>query len=250
MTRYQMMPRHIEYTDDSLFDGRIRCMQRSSGYRFSLDAVLLGNFISIRPAENILDLGCGSGIVSLILAYRWPSSQLTGLDIQPDLVELARENVAQNNLQEKIRILQGDLRQIDKYIKAGQFDWVISNPPYRKMGTGRRNIEPEQLVARHETTADVSSVVKATVWALKNKGRAAFIYPAARGATVLYELKKQGLEPKRMQMVYSYPGSSATLLLVEAIKNGGEELTILPPFYVYQESEGEYSPEMEACYRP
>ena len=245
-----MMPGHEKFTDDSLYDGRIRCMQHSSGYRFSLDAVLLGNFISPRPAEQILDLGCGSAIVSLILAYRWPSCRITGLEIQPDLVKLARGNVTLNGWQERIRILQGDLRQIDKSVAVGQFDCLVSNPPYRKTGSGRRNIDPEQLVARHETMADVASVVKAAVWALKNKGRAAFIYPAVRGATVLFELKKQGLEPKRLQIVYSFPGSPATLLLVEAVKNGGEELTILDPFYVYREQQGEYSPEMAACYRP
>jgi len=245
-----MMPGHEKFTDDSLYDGRIRCMQHSSGYRFSLDAVLLGNFITPRPAEQILDLGCGSSIVSLILAYRWPSCRITGLEVQPDLVKLARENVALNGWQERITILQGDLRQIDKYVPVGQFDCLVSNPPYRKTGSGRRNIDAEQLVARHETMADVAGVVKAAVWALKNKGRAAFIYPAVRGATVLFELKKQRLEPKRMQIVYSYPGSSAALLLVEAVKGGGEELTILPPFYVYREQQGEYSPEMAACYRP
>ena len=245
-----MMPGHEKFTDDSLYDGRIRCMQHSSGYRFSLDAVLLGNFISPRPKERILDLGCGSSIVSLILAYRWPSCRITGLEIQPDLVKLARENVALNGWQERIRILQGDLRQIDKSVAAGQFDCLVSNPPYRKTGTGRRNIHPEQLVARHETMADVAGVVKAAVWALKNRGRAAFIYPAVRGATVLFELKKQGLEPKRMQIVYSFPGSPATLLLVEAVKGGGEELTVLEPFYVYREQQGEYSPEMAACYKP
>lgn len=249
MARYQVMPRHDVYTDDALYEGRIRCRQHSSGYRFSLDAVLLGNFISMRPAEKILDLGCGNGIVTLILAYRWHSCQLTGLEIQPDLVKLARENVGQNNWQERIKIVQGDLRQIGKSITAGQFDWVVSNPPYRKTGTGRMNIEPQQLVARHEIMADIASVVKAAVWALKNKGRAAFIYPAVRGATILYELKKQGLEPKRLQTIYSYPGSPATLLLIEAVKGGGEELTILPPFYVYRALEGEYSPEMAACYR-
>jgi tRNA1(Val) A37 N6-methylase TrmN6 len=250
ITRWQAMPRHGEYTDDALFNGRLRCRQRSRGYRFSLDAVLLGNFISIRPAEKILDLGCGSSIVSLILAYRWPSCELTGLEVQPDLVKLARENVAQNKWEERITILHGDLRQIDKIITAGQFDWVVSNPPYRKTGTGRMNIEPEQLVARHETMADIVTVVKAADWALKNRGRAACIYPAARGATLLYELKKQGLEPKKMQAVYSYPGSPAALLLIEAVKGGGEELTILPPFYVYREPAGEYSPEMAACYSP
>jgi tRNA1Val (adenine37-N6)-methyltransferase len=250
MTWYQVMPRHEEFTEDSLFNGRIHCKQHCCGYRFSLDAVLLGNFISCRPAEKILDLGCGNGIVALILAYRWQRCHIAGLEIQPDLVKLARENVVQNNWQEKIRIVQGDLRQIDKHISAGEFDWVVSNPPYRKTGTGRMNIETEQLVARHETLADVASVVKAAAWALKNKGRTAFIYPAVRGATVLYELKKQGLEPKKMQTVYSYPGSPATLLLIESVKGGGEELTILPPFYVYQAAGGEYSAEMAACYSP
>jgi tRNA1Val (adenine37-N6)-methyltransferase len=250
MTRYRVMPRNVEFTDDSLYNGRIRCLQHSSGYRFSLDAVLLGNFISIRRGEKILDLGCGNGIVGLILAYRWPFCQITGLELQPELVKLARQNVAQNNWQERIEIVHGDLRLINRKLSAGQFDWVVSNPPYRKTGTGRVNLEPEKLVARHETMADIASVVKATVWSLKNKGRAAFIYPAVRGATVLYELKKQGMEPKKMQIVYSYPGSPATLLLIEAVKGGGEELTVLPPFYVYRAAGGEYSPEMTACYRP
>jgi tRNA1(Val) A37 N6-methylase TrmN6 len=250
MKEYQEMPGHAEYTDDALFDGRIRCLQHSRGYRFSLDAVLLGNFVSIRPGEKIIDLGCGSGIIALILAYRWPSCQIAGLEIQPELVKLARENVVQNNWQERIRIMQGDLRQIDKIIAAGHFDWVVSNPPYRKKGAGRMNVQSEQQVARHENMANVASVANAAVWALKNKGRAAFIYPAVRGATVLYELKKQGLEPKKMQTVFSYPGSPAKLLLIEAVKGGGEELTILPPFYVYRAQEGEFSPEMADCYMP
>ena len=112
------------------------------------------------------------------------------------------------------------------------------------------NVQSEQQVARHENMANVASVANAAVWALKNKGRAAFIYPAVRGATVLYELKKQGLEPKKMQTVFSYPGSPAKLLLIEAVKGGGEELTILPPFYVYRAQEGEFSPEMADCYMP
>lgn len=244
------MPTDDVYTDDALFDGNIRCKQHSRGYRFSLDAVLLGNFISIRSAERVLDLGCGSGIVSLILAYRWPGCHITGLEIQPELVRLARENAALNSFQERIDILQGDLRRIAENVEAGSFDWVVGNPPYRKAGTGRVNLEPQQLVARHETTADVPSVVGAAAWALKNRGRAAFIYPASRAAGVIYELKRVGLEAKRLQTVYSFPGSPATLVLIEVVKGGGEELTILPPFYVYREPGGGYSPEMAACYNP
>lgn len=238
------------YTDDSLFNGRIQCAQHRRGYRFSLDAILLGNFISLRPDEKILDLGCGSGVVALILAYRYPSCQITGFEIQADLALLAQKNVAANHWQERIAILQGDLRQIENYLAAGQYDCLVSNPPYRRSGSGRVNIEAEQFLARHEKIADVASVVKAAVWALKNKGRAVFIYPAVRMATVLYEMKKQRLEPKRIRVVYSYPGSPATLVLVEGVKGGGEELEIMAPFYVYQEPAGSYSPEMAACYKP
>ncbi len=237
------------FTADSLFGGRIRCTQRIGGYRFSLDAVLLGNFIKISRGDQILDLGCGSGIISLILAYRWHDCLFTGLELQQPLVDLAKKNVADNNLQERIEIVPGDLRHIEKLLPAGKFDWIICNPPYRKTGTGRQNLEAEQLAARHETMADVAAVVKAAAWALRNKGRAAFVYPAVRGATILHELKNYGLEPKRMQVVYSYPGSAATLLLVESIKGGGEELSILSPFYIYKERQGEYSAEMEGCYR-
>ncbi len=239
-----------DYTEDALFDGRIRCLQHRTGYRFSLDAVLLGNFIQPRPGDRILDLGCGCGIVSLILAYRWPSVSITGLEIQPGLAALANKNVALNNWQERIEIVQGDLREIGKYIDPGSFDWVVSNPPYRKSGTGRVNPGGEQALARHEQAADLASVIKAANWAVRKRGRGAFIYPASRGAAVISELKNAGLEPKKMLSIFSYPGSAANLLIIETVKQGGEELTILPPFYVYQERDGEYSPEMGGYYSP
>ncbi len=239
-----------DYTEDALFDGRIRCLQHRMGYRFSLDAVLLGNFIQPRPGDRILDLGCGCGIVSLILAYRWPSVSITGLEIQPGLAALANKNVALNNWQERIEIVQGDLREIGKHIEPGSFDWVVSNPPYRKSGTGRVNPGGEQALARHEQAADLASVIKAANWAVRKRGRGAFIYPASRGAAVISELKNTGLEPKKMLSIFSYPGSAANLLIIEAVKQGGEELTILPPFYVYQERDGEYSPEMGGYYSP
>ncbi len=238
------------YTEDALFDGRIRCLQHRTGYRFSLDAVLLGNFIQPRPGDRILDLGCGCGIVSLILAYRWPSVSITGLEIQPGLAALANKNVVLNNWQERIEIVQGDLREIGKYIDPGSFDWVVSNPPYRKSGTGRVNPGAEQALARHEQAADLASVIKAANWAVRKRGRGSFIYPASRGAAVISELKNAGLEPKKMLPIFSYPGSAANLLIIEAVKQGGEELTILPPFYVYQERDGEYSPEMGGYYSP
>ena len=239
-----------EYTEDSLFDGRIRCLQHRRGYRFSVDAVLLGNFIQPRPGDRILDLGCGCAIIPLILAYRWPKVSITGLEIQPPLAVLANKNVALNNWQDRIEIVSGDLKEIGKHIKPGSFDWVVSNPPYRRPGSGRVNPGVEQALARHEQSADLASVTKAANWAVRKRGRVTFIYPASRGAAVISELKNTGLEPKKMLSIFSYPGCTASLVIIEAVKQGGEELTILPPFYVYQEWDGEYSPEMAGYYSP
>ena len=239
-----------DYTEDTLFNGRIRCLQHRTGYRFSLDAVLLANFIQPGPGERILDLGCGCGVVSLILAYRWPSVSITGLEIQPGLAALANKNVMLNNWQERIEIVPGDLREIRNYIEPGSFDWIVSNPPYRRAGTGRVNPSGEQALARHEQSADLRSVTKAANWAVKKRGRGVFIYPASRGAAVISELKNVGLEPKKMLPIFSYPGCTASLLIIEAVKQGGEELMILPPFYVYDKRDGEYSPEMAGYYSP
>jgi tRNA1Val (adenine37-N6)-methyltransferase len=239
-----------EYTEDALFDGRIRCLQHRNGYRFSVDAVLLGNFIQPNPVDRILDLGCGSGIIPLILAYRWPKLSITGLEIQPDLASLAKKNVQLNDWQERIEIVPGDLKEIRKYVEAGSFDWVVSNPPYRRSGSGRVNPGDEQAFARHERLANLANVVKAAFWAVKKRGRVVFIYPASRGAAVISEMKNAGLEPKKMLSIFSYPGSSASLVIIEAVKHGGEELTILPPFYVYEKKDGNYSREMAEYYSP
>jgi tRNA1Val (adenine37-N6)-methyltransferase len=176
--------------------------------------------------------------------------RITGLEIQPDLAGLARRNVTLNKWQDRIEIIGGDLREIGTFVEPGSFDWVISNPPYRRPGSGRVNTGTEQAMARHEQTVDLASVTKAARWAVKKRGRIAFIYPASRGASVISELKKSGLEPKKILVIFSYPGAAASLLIIEAVKSGGEELTILPPFYVYEERNGKYSKEMTACYNP
>lgn len=237
-----------DYTEDTLFNGRLKCLQSRTGYRFSLDAILLANFIVPQPDDHILDLGAGCGVVALVLAYRWPHLRLTAVELQKSLADLCRKNVALNGYQERITMLNGDMRRIDELISVGSFDWAVVNPPYRKMASGRVNPDSEQAQARHELKTDLNQVVGAVVFAIRTRGRAAFIYPAGRGAALIQALKSQGLEPKRMQTVYSYPGDEGRLLLVEALKGGGEGLTILPPFYVYKEAGGDYSPEMARCY--
>lgn len=245
-----LAPAPAEWSEDTLFNGQLLCRQPRQGYRFSVDPVLLAHFINPKPGSRILDLGSGCGVIALILAYRRPEVELVALELQPSLAELIRVNVATNSLQARLRVVEGDLCNLSELLPAGAFDWVVCNPPYGKLATGRANPSEEQAVARHEVKADLAAVVAAVSYALRTKGRAAFVYPAKRGAALLTALKNRGLEPKRLQVVHSWPGGEGKLLLVEVVKGGGEELTVLPPFYIYRDPAGGYSPEMAACYQP
>lgn len=233
---------------DSLFDGDLHCSQHEKGYRFSLDPVLLAHFVQPRPGQRFLDLGAGNGIISLILCYRWPSISLMALELQPQLFSLIEQNVQFNDLQERLGLLCGDLRRIDTLLDPESFDQVVCNPPYGILGNGRLNPGEEQAIARHEIQCELSDIVQAISFCLKNRGRASLVYPAERAAVLIQALKNKRLEPKRLQVVYSYPGSSGKLVLIEAMKNGGEEMAIMPPFHVYTKQGGEYSPDMAKLY--
>ncbi len=234
---------------DTLFDGRIICTQSREGYRFSIDAVLLAHFAAPGKQDRVLDLGAGCGVVSLILAYRHPALNLTCLEIQDSLLALLRTNIEQNGLVDRLHPVAGDLCHMQGLLPAGAFDFVVCNPPYYAVGRGQRNPNGEQAVARHELKAELADVARAAAFALRTKGRLAVIYPAARGAVLIAALRQYRLEPKRLQAVHPYPGADASLLLVEAAKCGGEELAVLPPLYVYDGPDGDYSPVVEAFYR-
>ena len=130
------------------------------------------------------------------------------------------------------------------------FDWVICNPPYHQLAAGRLNPQNEQAAARHEIHADLDAVLGAACYALRNHGRLAMVYPAARGASLLHEMKNCGLEPKRLQVVHSHPHAPGRLVLVEAARMAGEELTVLPPLFVADVPGGPYSKAMASFYAP
>lgn len=238
-----------ELTRDTLFNGRLVCHQHKDGYRFSVDAVLAAHLCNPRPDAAVLDLCCGCGVIGLILCHRYPELSLCGLELQPSLARLAIMNVDANNFKDRFSIKEGDLRSIGSVLKPEAYDLVICNPPYRRVQSGRVNTYHEAAIARHELTAAVSDVVRAAAFCVKNRKEVVFIYPAARAATLIAELTGARLIPKRIQPIFSYPDSkAASLVLVEAVKNGGEQCSILAPFYIYSGKNGEYSNEMLQAY--
>lgn len=235
-------------TLEEIAGGQIRVLQKAKGYRFSLDALLLSHFVRLRPDEQILEMGTGSGIVSMILAGRCKGVKITGIDIQEDLVEMAVRSITLNGLCEKIVIRQADVRDVKNIFPSNSFDVVVSNPPYRKMNSGKINPDRGKALARHEIMGTVEDFLQAGSYVLKPAGRAYFIYPATRMVELLSSMRRTHVEPKRLRTVYSNDKASGKFILVEGIREGGEELEVMPPLFIYDEKGG-YTEEMTSIFR-
>mgnify|MGYP000906055067 FL=1 len=235
-------------TEDSLFGGKVVIHQQRDGYRFSIDAVLLAGLTRVKPGEKVIDLGTGCGAAALIMAAQTPGLEITGVEIQEELAELAERNVAVNSLSGRIAIVGMDFRKISERFSPESYDLVVSNPPYRKLDAGRTNPHRQRAIARHEICASVEDVAAAGKHLLPRGGRLAVIYPAARLDHLLATVRQYGFRPKRLTVIYSSVESPARLVHVECRKGGGEELTVAPAFFIYG-GRNEYSEAMRELYR-
>jgi tRNA1Val (adenine37-N6)-methyltransferase len=225
-----------EETLDELLNGRLRVFQKKSGYRFSVDAVLLASFVSLNAKSKVIDLGTGSGIIPLLLATRFPHALWTGLEIQEGLAKLAARSVDLNGLQDQINIFQGDARKIKNIFPAHSFDAVTFNPPYRKINSGRINPDAERAIARHEITGSLKEFLQAAKYLLKPAGKVFTIYPAKRMIELVACFRAAAIEPKRMKFVFSDTQSGAAFVLTEGRIGSREELKIETSLFIYDEN--------------
>lgn len=241
-----------EYTDDSVFDGSLKCRQHKKGYRFSIDAVLAAHFHTPAKGEKILDLGCGCGIIGLVMMYRWSEliSSLHSLEIQPSLKSLADYNYSANGFDDTCTSHLGDVKNILNYFRAESFSHVVCNPPFYHVESGRQSLDNESKIARHQIAGSLDEFIRAASTAVQNRGSVVFIYPAEMFTELTGALAEARLTLKSIQFIYSYPDSTkdAKLVLVKCIKNGGRGVKIHQPFYVYSEKNGSYSSEMQRLY--
>ncbi len=219
----------LDETLDTFLDGGLQILQGKKGYRFSLDAILLSQFVRILKDEKVIDLGTGNGILPLLLSKTTKAQAFVGVEIQEELAECARKNVALNHLQDRITILHRDYRDLKEVFAPGSFDIVLSNPPYRKYRTGRLNPSDEKAVARHEIKGTLGDLIATASYLLRQKGKCFLIFPASRTVDLLAFLRKRRLEPKRLQLVYPFISADAKFVLAESIKSSGAELKILAP---------------------
>jgi tRNA1Val (adenine37-N6)-methyltransferase len=222
----KLNPRPDECVDVFL-DGRLKIIQFRKGYRFSIDALLLAQFVSIKPNDVVVDLGTGCGIIPMVLLLTEPVGYVFALEIQPELAEQAVRNARLNGFEHKVEVILGDLKHPP--LDPSSADVVICNPPYRQKNSGRINPDSQKAIARHEVLSSLNDILDAAAKILRAKGRFAMIYPAARLANLLIKMRGFNLEPKRLRVVYPSMRSDAKLVLIEASLGGRAGLKILPP---------------------
>lgn len=230
-----------DFTIDSI--GSIKICQPKKGYRFSVDALILANFVNLKRIKRIVDLGAGTGIVGIILAKKYPESKVTLIEIQRELADLALESVRLNNLDAQVSVSCLDGRD---YEEEG-IDVLVTNPPFRRPGTGKLSPDNKKALARHELSLSILDIAKVAQKLLRVRGRLFMIHLPERLIEIVRIFSKHRLEVKRLRFVHSRLDSEAKMVLIEAVKEGKSALTVEPPLFIYEKN-GEYSEEMKRIY--
>lgn len=226
-----------ERLDDLVLDG-MKLIQRDDQFCFSIDTVLLAHFGPVLRGPA-LDLGTGTAAIPLILTARG-AMDVTGVELNPVMADIARRNAALNGRDDRIRIVEGDYRRIKEWSPSGYYSVVYANPPYREKSRGAYSETDGIRRARHEETATLDDVMEAVKYALKYRGRFRMVHITERLTDILESMRRHGVEPKTLQMIHGRPDKKAKLFLVEGVRGGSAGLDVLPPLIVH-EADGSYS---------
>ncbi|MBQ7976317.1 MAG: tRNA1(Val) (adenine(37)-N6)-methyltransferase [Clostridia bacterium] len=233
-----------EFISDLQRDGLV-IIQKKTGFRFGTDAVLLSDFGKDIRSKRTLDLCTGSGIVPILLYAKTSAPYICGVEIQPDIADMAKRSVELNKIGDRVEIICEDLKKLS--LPKHSFDLVTVNPPYMKSGNAITNSFDTKTVSRHEVMCNLDDVIKAGSEMLRDKGHFVMVHRPSRLADAICTMRKYGIEPKRLRMVHSTADKEPSLFLIDGAFHGGEELKILPPLIMTAEDGGE-SRELKEIY--
>ena len=219
-------------------------IQSKNQFNFSLDSVLLPNFVTInKNCTNILDIGCGNAPIPLILSTK-TKANIVGVEIQKDVYELAKKTIKFNKLENQVKLVNDDINDYYKKVDTDIYDAITCNPPYFKMNDeSNLNKSEYKVIARHEKTLTIDQIFKVSKKLLKNNGVVAIVNRPERLIDIIESMKKNNIEPKKIQLVYPKKGKDANILLIEGRKNGKPGMKILSPLYAHNE-DGSYTKEI------
>lgn len=230
----EMILRPGERLDDLQLKG-YEIIQDSKRFCFGVDAVLLSDFVKVKSGECVLDLGTGTGIIPILLEAKTRGEHFTGLEIQEESADMARRSVAHNQLQGKIEIVTGDIKEAAQIFKPASFDVITTNPPYMLNQHGLKNAGDARTIARHEVLCTLDDILRESAKLLEqSKGRFYMIHKPFRLAEIMTKMCRYRIEPKRIQFVHPYIDKEPTMVLIEGMQGGKSRVTVEPPIVMYK----------------
>lgn len=240
------MLKENERIDDLQLDN-LRIIQNPEFFCFGTDAVLLSNFAQIKKNQVVVDLGTGTGIIPILLSYKSKASKIYGIEIQQNVFDMAKRSVILNQLEDKIEIINDDIKNIDKLFGKCSIDAIVTNPPYKNGGTGIVNSADTKAISRHEVLIKLEQIIEKSSIVLKPEGKIFMVHRPERMVDILVGFRKYNIEPKRIQFIHPKYNKAPNLVLIEGQKDGGQFLKVEDPIYVY-DLEGKYSQSIKDIY--
>lgn len=222
-------------------------IQKPEGFCFGVDAVLLSDFVKIKPGQNVLDLCTGSGVIPILLEAKTSAGHLTGLELQEDYADMATRSVRYNHLEDKIDILCGDVKEGKKLFQPASFQVVTVNPPYMTDNHGLKNVYEPKTIARHEVALSLEDVISLASYVLPESGNFFMIHKPFRLAEIFCRMREYHIEPKRMRLIHPYVDKEPTMVMIQGTKGGRQRITVEAPLIVYSEPQV-YSEEIHRIY--
>ena len=233
---------------DNLEYKGLKIIQNRSGFCFGIDSILLSDFAKdIKKESEVLDLGTGTGIISILLCGKTKLKHITGVEIQEDVFKMAKKSIELNNLENRFKIINEDIKNLSKIFPANSFDAIVTNPPYKKENTGLTSNDKTQLISRHEVMCNIENIAKISSYLLKSNCSIYMVHRPDRLVDIIQSFKKYKLEPKKIRFVYPKIGKEPNLILVKATKGAKEFLKVENPLIVYNE-DGTYTDEILEIY--
>lgn len=227
----------------------LKIIQDNEMFNFSLDSVLLPNFITINEStKKILDIGCGNAPIPLILSSK-TKAKIIGLEIQKEVSKMAQDSIKLNHLENQITIINEDAKEYTKHAEPETFDIITCNPPYFEVNeTSKLNKNDYKTIARHEVTLTLEDILKISRKLLKNGGTIGLVHRPERLIDILTTMRKYNIEPKKIRLIYPGKSKEANILLIEGKKNGKKGLKIMPPLYSHNQ-DGSYTDEIQKYFK-
>ena len=236
-----------ERIDDLEFED-LKIIQNEKGFCFGIDSVLLSDFAKeIKSNSTVVDIGSGNGIISILLSKKIKAKKIYGVEVQSDVAEMSQRSIKLNGLENIVEIINKNIKDIFDVLPKNEIDAIVTNPPYRKKGTGLENDDMSKIIARHEIECTLEDIISVSQKMLKPNGEFYMVHRADRIVDILSLMRAYKIEPKKIRYIMPYNGKAPNLLLIKGVKGAGEELKVLDPLIVYNE-DGSYTDEILEIY--